>query len=231
MKLIPLGFAAIFVLNAQAPVPSGAKIYIHPMDGFGSYLHSAFRVKGVPVDVVGTRESAEYELTGSEEREEARRGRISLRLPGKGQDVVRLQLQRVATGEILMANTYGTKKHHGGKRGGAEEFAGELERKIRAAGGGRKAAAPAAEAPVTAVRFTSEPAYAELEVDGVYWGTTPTAELTRLAAGSHVVAFKKPGYQRWEQKLELKAGESQKIHAELQEAVSVQGKARIAGLE
>ena len=230
MKLIPLAFAAVFLVNAQAPVPSGAKIFIHPMDGFGSYLHSAFRVKGVPVDVVGTRESAEYELTGSEEREEARRGRISLRIPGKGQDVVRLQLQRVATGEILMANTYGTKKNQGGKRGGAEAFAGELERKIRAAGGGRKVM-PAAETPVTAVRFTSEPAYAELEVDGVYWGTTPTAELTRLSAGSHVFVFKKPGYQRWEQKLELKAGESQKIHAELQEAVSVQGKARIAGLD
>ena len=44
------------------------------------------------------------------------------------------------------------------------------------------------------VRFTSTPASAEVDVDGSYWGTTPTSDLTRLLAGAHTIVVKKIGY-------------------------------------
>ncbi len=61
------------------------------------------------------------------------------------------------------------------------------------------------QAPAEAVRrggvtFTSSPGDAEVLIDDVYWGTTPTAEFTNLKAGEHTVTLKKQGYQAWVRK-------------------------------
>jgi hypothetical protein len=77
------------------------------------------------------------------------------------------------------------------------------------------------------VRFTSAPSGAEVNVDGYYWGTTPTADLTRLPAGSHAIVVKKIGYHPWESKIELAAGDDRTINAELEVDTS---KPRISGL-
>lgn len=230
MKQSLLFLAAALVLCGQEAIPFGAKIYIHPMDGFGTYLFNAFRVKDVPVNLVGRRESAEFELTGNEEREGA--VQKGLRIPylrqGGGRKVAVLRLQKVATGEVLFTKTYGTDDASNGRRGGAEACASDLEMKIRQAGVRRTKVVTAA---ATTVRFTSQPGDAELEVDGVYFGVTPTVELTRLKPGPHVIVVKKYGYERWEQKVELAAGETRLVNAELQGAMAPAGKARIAGLE
>src|SRR6187551_2816380 len=230
MKQILLFLVAAFVMFGQEPLRFGAKVYIHPMDGFGSYLYNAFRVKGVPVDLVERREAAEYELSGSEEREEVtkKRKHIPFLPTGGGRKVAVLRLQKVTTGEVLFTKTYPTDEANHGRRGGADACATDLELKIRKEGVRR---APAAAAAVTAVRFTSQPGDAELEVDGVYFGVTPTVELTRLKPGPHVVVVKKYGYERWEQRVELTAGETRLVNAELQSAAVTPGKARIAGLE
>jgi hypothetical protein len=65
------------------------------------------------------------------------------------------------------------------------------------------------------VRFTSTPTHAEVEIDGEYWGTTPTADLTRLPEGSHTLVVKKPGYKLWERKINLASGDDRTISAEL----------------
>ena len=90
---------------------------------------------------------------------------------------------------------------------------------MRGTGGDGARRAMLAVAVVTTVRFTPEPGQAKLEVDGVYWGETPTTELTRLTAGKHVIVWKKAGYERWERT----------VHAELHRPTA--GTARIAGLE
>jgi hypothetical protein len=235
MKQSLLFLAAALVLCGQEAVHFGAKVYIHPMDGFGSYVYNAFRVKGVPVELVGRREAAEYELTGNEERE-ATAHKGMLRIPflpsGGGRKVAVLRLQKVKTGEVLFTKTYGTDEANNGRRGGADACATDLEQKIRQQGVRRAVTTPVIVKPaVTAVRFTSQPADAELEVDGVFFGVTPTAELTRLQPGTHVIVVKKYGYERWEQKVEVAAGETRLVNAELHAAVAVPGKARIAGLE
>jgi hypothetical protein len=80
---------------------------------------------------------------------------------------------------------------------------------------------PTVSSPMTttngiAVRFTSTPSNAEVDIDGVYWGTTPTSELTRLPAGTHTIVVKKIGYTYWERKIELALGDDRTVSAELE---------------
>jgi hypothetical protein len=229
MKLTLLSIGFGLALAAQAPVPRGARVYLHPIYGFGDYVHSAFREKGVPMDMVGQRARAEFELTGNGEREDAPRRRPKF-LPVtllRGREVINLRLQRVATGEVVFSQTHEISKATGGRRAAALAFAGALDEWIR-----RSVATPGtATAGGTALRITSAPSYGELEVDGVFWGVTPTVELTRLKPGPHVIVVKKPGFSRWERKVEIVDGESQVIHAELARGAQPGATGRIAGLE
>jgi hypothetical protein len=78
------------------------------------------------------------------------------------------------------------------------------------------------------LRFTSTPTGAEVDEDGTYWGTTPTADLTRLSGGTHTITVRKIGYKPWERKIELASGDDRTINAELEvDAI----KPRISGLK
>ncbi|HZU27518.1 MAG TPA: PEGA domain-containing protein [Bryobacteraceae bacterium] len=65
------------------------------------------------------------------------------------------------------------------------------------------------------VRFTSNPSRAEVDIDGEYWGTTPTEDLIRLPEGQHTIAIKKTGYETWDRKITLAPGDNRTIAAEL----------------
>jgi len=77
------------------------------------------------------------------------------------------------------------------------------------------------------IRFTSTPSNAEIDVDGNYWGSTPTADLRRLQGGTHTIMVKKAGYKPWERKIELAPGDDRTVNAELELDPT---KPRIAGL-
>lgn len=79
------------------------------------------------------------------------------------------------------------------------------------------------------VRFTSTPTGAEVQVDGEYWGSTPTSDLTRLPAGPHTILVKKLGYQPWERKITLAPGDDRTISAELEAQPSDPSKPSIVG--
>jgi hypothetical protein len=66
------------------------------------------------------------------------------------------------------------------------------------------------------IRFTSTPTNAEVDVDGEYWGSTPTAELTRLPPGQHTVLVRKVNFEPWERKITIALGENRTINVELQ---------------
>jgi hypothetical protein len=91
-------------------------------------------------------------------------------------------------------------------------------------------AVPSATPTGITVRFASTPAGAEVEVDGIYWGSTPTADLKRLPAGAHTIVVKKVGYALWERKIELSAGDDRTINAELEATPVDKTKPRISGL-
>ncbi len=58
--------------TASGKIPQGAKVFVAPMaDGFDSNLKDAIADKKVPVEIVGNRDLAEFEITGTSESQKA----------------------------------------------------------------------------------------------------------------------------------------------------------------
>ncbi|HEV2765424.1 MAG TPA: PEGA domain-containing protein, partial [Pyrinomonadaceae bacterium] len=77
------------------------------------------------------------------------------------------------------------------------------------------AAPPTASSPPppakTAVTVTSEPAGAEITVDGQFDGSTPSKIL--LAPGEHTVRVTRPGFKPWERKITVEVGAEKTLNA------------------
>ncbi len=65
-------------------------------------------------------------------------------------------------------------------------------------------AAPAPEFTGSKVQISSEPDRADIEVDGNFVGSTPSALV--LAPGDHVVKVTKAGFKAWERKIKITGG-------------------------
>jgi hypothetical protein len=63
------------------------------------------------------------------------------------------------------------------------------------------------------VSVTSNPAGADIEVDGAFVGDTPST--ITVTAGDHTISIKKPGFTPWERTVKVRGGKIQ-IRAELQ---------------
>ena len=50
--------------SSSGSVPRGSRVYIHPMNGFETYLAAGLAQKKVPVVVVNDRGSADFDITG-----------------------------------------------------------------------------------------------------------------------------------------------------------------------
>src|SRR5437588_12422188 len=78
--VITLMIIAVFGAQAKdaknAPpsekIPSGAKVFVAPItDGFDTFLRDAIGKKKVPVELVASRDQADYEITGAAESQKA----------------------------------------------------------------------------------------------------------------------------------------------------------------
>src|SRR5437899_2956153 len=78
--VITLMIIAVFGAQAKdaknAPpsekIPSGAKVFVAPItDGFDTFLKDAIGKKKVPVELVASRDQADYEITGAAESQKA----------------------------------------------------------------------------------------------------------------------------------------------------------------
>jgi hypothetical protein len=56
----------------------------------------------------------------------------------------------------------------------------------------------------TTIEFTSDPAGADIELDGSYAGSTPSSEA--VAPGEHTIKITKSGYKSWERKMKTTVG-------------------------
>ena len=242
-------------------VASGAKVYINSMDGFGSYLTAAFRVKGVPLIVVAERAVADYEVIGNSDSEKAGWARVIFLKQTGSREEASISVVDLRTSEVVFAYNYNTGNSYHGKQSAAESCAKHLAQAVRQ--GGRLASSlpplteqqvatslardrtlgssgmaltlppappPAPAAPKSiVVRFTSNPTDADVQIDGEYWGNTPTADLTRLGAGPHTIVVKKIGYVPWERKITIAPGDDRIISAELERQPIDPTKPRIVG--
>jgi len=67
------------------------------------------------------------------------------------------------------------------------------------------ATAPELKQPVSHLSVVSAPDGADIEIDGSFMGSTPSAIV--LALGDHSVSIKKNGYKAWERKLKISGGD------------------------
>jgi PEGA domain-containing protein len=233
------------------PVAAGAKVYINAMDGFGSFVTAAFHVKNVPLVVVADRGMADYEVVGSSDSQKAGWAKVIFLKQTGSREEASISVVDLRTSEYNTGNSYR------GKQSAAESCAKHLAEAIRKGGRLASSLPPLTEQQAAAlrardavgtsaadrtesqnkteepkaivVRFTSTPSDAEVNIDGEYWGSTPTADLTRLPAGSHTIVVKKAGYQLWERKITLTPGENRIITAELEAQPADATKPRIVG--
>ena len=53
-------------------IPKGSKVFVAPMEGgYDTYLKDAMAKKQVPVEIVASRDQADYEITGTSESQKA----------------------------------------------------------------------------------------------------------------------------------------------------------------
>jgi hypothetical protein len=114
----------------ETQLPAGAKVYVHPMDGFETYIASAFQKKKVPVVLVADREHADFEMKGNSERDKAG---WSKRIFGSGRDAVRasIQISNVKTGVIVCAIASDKSDAWSGMKSAAEHIAKNVAKKIK----------------------------------------------------------------------------------------------------
>jgi PEGA domain-containing protein len=68
------------------------------------------------------------------------------------------------------------------------------------------------------VSLESNPAGADIEVDGSFVGSTPLD--VRLTEGEHTVSVKKTGFKDWERKIKVNAGNNVHLSAELEKVAT-----------
>ncbi len=78
--------------------------------------------------------------------------------------------------------------------------------------GGQQPAADNSDVPVT---ITSEPAGADIEIDGSYEGSTPSQ--LSLAPAEYIIRVARPGFKPWERKVIIKPGSAKTFNAMLEQ--------------
>jgi hypothetical protein len=78
------------------------------------------------------------------------------------------------------------------------------------------AASSATNSSAGRVQLESEPAGADIEVDGSFVGNTPSD--VQVNGGDHTITVKKVGFKDWERKVKVSAGSSVHLNAELEKA-------------
>lgn len=124
-----LASATLALAQTETELPRGAKIYVHSMDGFETWIASAFQKKKVPVLLVANREQADYEMKGSSERDKAG---WSKRIFGSGRDAVRasISISSIKTGVIVCAISSDKSDAWSGMKSAAEHIAKNVTKKI-----------------------------------------------------------------------------------------------------
>ncbi len=123
-----LGLSSAF---AQDPIVAGSKVYIDPMNGFGSYLTAAFEKKQVPLIVVGDKAKADYEVSGTAESQKANWAKILLTKQTGSTEEASISLVDLKTGAVLFAYAVNKRSSARGKQSAAEACAKHLRNKIQ----------------------------------------------------------------------------------------------------
>lgn len=128
--------AASATTNIEAvstKIPANSKIYIHPMEGFETYVVAALQKKKIPLIVVANREQADFEIKGSVEKQKAGWAKTIFVSPLPSIDAT-MQITNIKTGVIAFSHSSSKANAARGRKGSAEHLAKNLAKKMKADG-------------------------------------------------------------------------------------------------
>src|SRR5438105_4092921 len=134
--VITLMIIAVFGAQAKdaknAPpsekIPKGAKVFVAPIaDGFDTYLKDAIAAKKVPVEVVGNREVAEFEITGISETQKASTAKKVLFGNWHSREEASIQVSNLKSSEVIWSYSVHKEASGHGKKSTAEACAKHLK--------------------------------------------------------------------------------------------------------
>jgi hypothetical protein len=241
------GVSGLLVLAAIAaplfaiePVSPNANVFIDSMNGFGSFLAAAFRVKSVPVQVVADRRQADFEIVGSSLHKDAQWADVLLSQGGSYARAT-VSMVNLKTGTVAFAYAYNAIYALHGAQSAAESCAkhlrGAIEKgvvNLRAAAvapghhAGETTAIPAGEPDTQAaippakqllpVAIVSDPAGARIEVEGTFAGVTPAT--IKLQPGEYQVTLSLAGHEGWSGTVIVQAGTPAAVAAAMRSLVT-----------
>jgi hypothetical protein len=136
-----VGMLVLFIMVAVCPalagdknappsqkIPKGAKIYIAPIaDGYETFLKDAMAAKKVPVELVASRDLADYEITGTAESQKAGAAKIIIMGNWHSREEASITLSNIKSGEVVWAYSVHEEGSTHGKRSSAEACAKHLK--------------------------------------------------------------------------------------------------------
>jgi hypothetical protein len=111
-------------------IPSGAKIYVAPMNGFENYVVAGIMKKKVPVQLVGDRSKADYEIRGASETEHAGWAKMFFLGSDNSNDQASIVVSDLKSNNVVFA--YSVNKHSSvrGKQSTGEAIGKHLKEAI-----------------------------------------------------------------------------------------------------
>jgi len=137
--VITLMIIAVFGAQAKdaknAPpsekIPSGAKVFVAPIaDGFDTFVKDAIAKKKVPVELVATRDQADYEITGAAESQKAGAAKKIIFGNWHSREEASITVSNIKSGEVVWAYSVHEEGSTHGKRSSAEACAKHLKEAI-----------------------------------------------------------------------------------------------------
>lgn len=245
MRTVVSGLAALAAIVAPLfaiePVAPNANVFIDSMNGFGSFLVAAFRVKSVPVVVVTDRRQADFEIVGSSMGKDAHWAEDVLLSQGGSYQRATVSLINLKNGEVAFAYAYNALYALHGAQSAAEACAkhlrvaiekGEVNLRAAAVAAGHhagettsvpgepdtQAAIPPAK-QLLPVAIASDPPGARIEVERTLAGITPTT--IKLQPGEYRITLTLAGHETWSGKITVEAGTPTALAAALRSLSNV----------
>lgn len=113
--------------QTQTKIPAGSKVFVAPMGGFEGPLKKAMADKKVPLEIVGQREQAEYEITGTSESKKASTAKKVILGSWHSDEEASIKVASVKSGEIVYAYSAHKQDSAHGQRSTAEACAKHLK--------------------------------------------------------------------------------------------------------
>jgi hypothetical protein len=109
-------------------IPKGAKVYIAPIsDGFDTYLKTALSDKKVPVQVVDSREKADYQIDGVSDTQKASTAKKVIMGNWHSREEASIRVSNIQSGEVVWSYSVHKEASAHGKRSTAEACAKHLK--------------------------------------------------------------------------------------------------------